>query len=92
MSKNKLSVSVRIDRVTPAHVYCALFCAMVPVETENAHGMRGLAGSLVLRVDEFGPFLERVRPDSLFALDDVALDLLERTSLVGLRVKNEASA
>lgn len=83
----KFSLGVRIDRATSAHVYLSVFSAMIPAEQEHAQATRGKAGELVLRVNELGPFLERVQPDMLLSLDGVDIEALERSSLVGLRVR-----
>lgn len=88
----KFSLAIRIDRVTPAHVYLSIFCGMVPKDIPHARATRGKAGDLVISVKEFSSFLDRVCPDMLFTtLDDADLDLLERKSLVGLRTRMEGT-
>ena len=87
----KFSLTVRVDRITPAHVYLSIFCGMVLEEIPHERATRGRAGALVVGIDEFASFLDRVRPDMLTALEDVNLDLLERKTLVGLRIKQEGA-
>jgi len=61
----KLSLSVRIDDITPRHVTISIFSNMIPVEQSHAEATRGLCGNLCMRVDELQPFLERVNPNKL---------------------------
>ena len=66
--KTKFSLVVRVDRLTPMHVYCSIFCANIPKEQEHPQATRALTGTLVLRIDEFEDFLERVRPDLILGV------------------------
>jgi len=65
----KFSLSIRVDKITPAHVYLSVFSAMVPDEYDHNQVTRGKSGDLVLRVDEVWSFLDRVKPDILTCED-----------------------
>jgi hypothetical protein len=60
--KKKFSLSVRVDSVTPAHVRLSIFSGMILEEYDHDQATRGKAGDLTLRVEEFGPFLDHVKP------------------------------
>jgi len=77
---HKFSLSIRIDRETPAHVYVSVFSGMINADIDHKNATRGKAGELVMRTDEFGEFLNRVQPDILTAPDGVDLERLERKS------------
>jgi len=58
----KFSISVRIDNVNPAHVRLSIFSAMILEEYDHVQATRGKAGDLVLRCEEFVPFMEQLDP------------------------------
>lgn len=76
----KLSIGIRINNASPSHVHFSLFSNMIPTEMDHAQATRGKAGDLCLRVEEFGAFLCRLRPDVIsdcLSLSD-GMDLDER--------------
>jgi hypothetical protein len=82
-NERKFSLTVRIDHVTPAHVYLSLFCAMILNEYDHGQATRGKAGMITVRAEEFKPFLDHINPHLISVSDLVPQDALEEyTGLV----------
>lgn len=79
----KLSYSVRIDRVSPSHIFLSVFTQMVPKEHDHVEVTRAKAGDLVLTNDEAGKFIKHTMPHIISALPDVDREeLYELTGIV----------
>jgi hypothetical protein len=78
----KLSYSVWIKGLSPSHVQLNLYLNMIPEEQDHIQATRALAGTLTLRNEELGPFLERTQPDFVEPGLEIDLDLLyQRTGV-----------
>ena len=76
--KKKLSLSIRVDDINPAHVRLSVFSAMVLEEYAHDQVTRAKSGDLVLRVDEFGPFIDHIQPHIISLRDEVTAEDIER--------------
>lgn len=74
----KLSLSYRIDAVSPSHVHFSVFCNMIPEEQGHTQGTRAKAGELVLTTAEMQPFLSQTKPNIVRFADGDSLDLHDK--------------
>lgn len=65
----KLSFSVRIDRVTPAHTYISVFSNMVCTEYDHENVTRAKCGELTFSNEEFPSWLTHVNPHIVTFMD-----------------------
>lgn len=75
MTPKKFSISVRIDKVTPSHVYLSVFSNMVLEKYCHEDVTRAKAGELVLTRDEFTPFLNHIRPHVITSITNDSKEL-----------------
>jgi hypothetical protein len=67
----KLSFSIRIDNISPSHVHCSLFAAMILEEYDHAQATRAKAGDFVLTVAEFIPFIAHIKPPMILLSETI---------------------
>lgn len=78
----KYSLGIRVDRVTPGHVYCSMFSGLICEEYEHHNATRGKAGNTVVSVREFQGFLNHHKPHVFSLLhEDLKDDLLKYTGV-----------
>lgn len=77
MSK-KFSFSIKIEQITPAHVFFRMFSGLIPSEYEHINSLdRGSMGGAIQveRNEAFPHFLMHVRPHLVFINEDCREDV-----------------
>lgn len=70
----KLSVGLTIIDINPAHVRFRLFVALIHDDLSHDRATRAsIGGELVLRANEFAPFILRLRPHIIIVGDGLLL-------------------
>ena len=63
MTDKKLSLSIRINRITPTHTSFQLFVNLIPQSQEHSQATRASTGNeQTLRNEEIIPFLKHIKP------------------------------
>jgi hypothetical protein len=81
-SYKKLSVSYRIENVSPAHIHFSIFANMIPSEQEHQNATRAKLGNAqCLRVEEFSPFATKTQPDLITFISEELKQKFEELNL-----------
>ena len=75
----KLSFSIRIDKVTPAHVYVSVFSNMIQEEYDHEQATRAKCGDLCFSVEEFSAWMGHVKPHLVLTVEAHREDLSNYT-------------